>query len=54
MAQMRRGGGRRVVPAFGLAQRRAKSLALRDALLTHGWDRQAVEAARLGDELTLW
>lgn len=54
MARMRRGGGGIGVRGGGMAARRATSVALRTALLTHGWDRDAVDAARLGDELMLW
>lgn len=54
MARMRRGGGRRPIPSAGLWARRERSVALRTVLLEHGWDRAAVEAARLGDMPTLW
>lgn len=52
MARMRRGAP--TVGGDGLAGRRAKSLALRAGLRTHGWDAAAVEAARLGSDWTLW
>ncbi|ORJ52739.1 hypothetical protein MJO58_27880 (plasmid) [Mycobacterium lentiflavum] len=54
MARMRRGGGRRPVPSDGLWARRERSVALRTVLRERGWDRAAVESARLGDMPTLW
>jgi hypothetical protein len=54
MARMRRGGGRRSIPSGGLWARRERSVALRTVLRERGWDRAAVEAARLGDMPTLW
>ena len=54
MASTRRGGGRPVIRREGRVQRRAGSVALRDAV-RHGWDRDAVAAALLGSaEPTLW
>ena len=54
MARMRRGGGRRSIPSDGLWARRERSVALRTVLRERGWDRAAVEAARLGGMPTLW
>lgn len=54
MGRMGRGGGRRVIGSNGLADRRARSVALREALRTHGWDPAAVEAATLGSHPRLW
>ncbi|WP_230589214.1 hypothetical protein [Mycobacterium kansasii] len=54
MARMRRGGGRRTISADGLRARRAQSVALRTVLRERGWDRDAVQAALIGDAPTLW
>lgn len=54
MARMRRGGGRYVISrGNALAQRRARSVALREAV-RGGWDPDAVQAALIGDQPTLW
>ena len=54
MARMRRGGGRKIIVGDGLRTRRERSVALRAALRERGWDRDAVEAALIGDAPTLW
>jgi hypothetical protein len=54
MARMRRGGGRSAISSDGLHARRQQSVALRAVLRERGWDRDAVEAALLGDMPTLW
>ncbi len=54
MARMRRGGGRKPIAGDGLRVRRERSVALRAVLRERGWDRDAVEAALLGDMPTLW
>lgn len=54
MARMRRGGGHRAIPSDGLHSRRDRSVALWVVLREQSWDRAAVEAALLGDVLTLW
>jgi hypothetical protein len=54
MVRMQRGGGRRAIPSDGLRARRQRSVALRTVLRERGWDRDAVEAALLGDMPTLW
>jgi len=43
-----------VILGDGLRTRRERSVALRAVLRERGWDREAVEAALLGDALTLW
>lgn len=54
MAQTRRGGGRPVVlRRDGRRERRARSVALRDAV-RDGWDGERVAAALLGVQPTLW
>jgi hypothetical protein len=54
MARMRRGGGRYAVRRFdSRGIRRERSVALREAV-RHGWDADAVQAALLGDQATLW
>jgi hypothetical protein len=54
MAYTGRGGGRPVVRRDGLRARRARSVALHEAV-RHGWDSDAVSAALLGrTEPTLW
>ena len=54
MAYTGRGGGRPVVRRDGLRARRARSVALREAV-RRGWDSDAVSAALLGStEPTLW
>ena len=54
MARMRRGGGRKIIVGDNLRTRRERSVALRSALRERGWDREAVEAALIGDAPTLW
>ena len=54
MVKMRRGGGRYVVRRGDRrGVRRERSVALREAV-RHGWDAEAVEAALLGNQPTLW
>lgn len=54
MARMRRGGGRFLVRrGGGRESRRERSVALREAV-REGWDRDAVQAALIGDAPTLW
>jgi len=54
MAQMRRGGGRpAVLRRDSVRERRARSVALRDAV-RDGWDCERVAAALLGAQPTLW
>jgi hypothetical protein len=54
MTRMRRGGGRYAVRRFdSRGIRRERSVALREAV-RHGWDADAVHAALLGDQATLW
>ena len=54
MAYTRRGGGRPVVTnREGVRERRARSVALREAV-RHGWDGERVAAALLGGDPTLW
>jgi hypothetical protein len=54
MAQTRRGGGRPVVlRRDSVRERRARSVALRDAV-RDGWDSERVAAALLGTQPTLW
>jgi hypothetical protein len=54
MAYTGRGGGRPVIRRDGLRARRARSVALREAV-RHGWDSAAVSAALLSSsEPTLW
>ena len=54
MAATRRGGRRRLIRGDGRVERRARSVALREAV-RHGWDRDAVAAPLLGSgEPTLW
>lgn len=54
MGRTGRGGGRRLIASNGAAERRGRSVALREALRTNGWDANAVEAAKLGCEPRLW
>jgi hypothetical protein len=53
MARARRGGGRPSIRGIGRQARRARSVALREAV-RHGWDEQAVQRALLGADPTLW
>lgn len=54
MVKMRRGGGRYLVRRGDRrGVRRERSVALREAV-RHGWDAEAVEAALLGNQPTLW
>ena len=54
MGYTRRGGGRPVVAGReGVRQRRARSVALREAVRP-GWDGERVAAALLGRDPTLW
>jgi hypothetical protein len=54
MARMRRGGGRHAVRRCdSRGVRRKRSVELREAV-RHGWDADAVQAALLGDQQTLW
>lgn len=53
MARMGRGGSGRVIRGDRRDVRRQRSVALREAV-RHGWDTDAVEAALLGAQPTLW
>lgn len=53
MARARRGGGRPTIRSAGPKARRARSVALREAV-RNGWDAQAVQRALLGADPTLW
>lgn len=54
MVRMRRGAQRRLLHCGDMrAHRRARSVALREAVRS-GWDADAVEAALIGDDPTLW
>ncbi|GAB4912907.1 hypothetical protein MAHJHV34_47150 [Mycobacterium avium subsp. hominissuis] len=53
MARARRGGGRPTIRGAGPKARRARSVALREAV-RNGWDAQAVQRALLGTDPTLW
>lgn len=54
MGRMGRGGGRRAIASNGLADRRARSVALREVLRQQGWNAEAVETAKLGVHPRLW
>jgi hypothetical protein len=54
MGRTGRGGGHTPVRCDGRVARRARSVALREAV-RNGWDSEAVQGALLGSrELTLW
>jgi hypothetical protein len=54
MARARRGGGRPTIRGLGREARRARSVALRDAVRDRAWDADAVYSALLGSEPRLF
>ena len=54
MARARRGGGRPTIRGLGREARRARSVALREAVRDRAWDADAVYSALLGSEPRLF
>ena len=54
MARARRGGGRPTIRGLGREARRARSVALREAMQSGVWDADAVANALLGVEPRLF